>query len=126
MGDVSACLNEIDLVKVKVPEVLHVPYSGKSHTTPDTSHLSWKVADKVQKLNLLTYTPNREGNEFGKLTVDLLLEGEKKLRSASIRTFNKKIANRKEGKSTVDEVDELALLVTTLVDETEDVQTHVL
>lgn len=109
IGDVSACLNEIDVLKTNVPKALNVPYSGKTHTTPDTSHLSWKVAKKVQALGLLTYKSNREGNEFGKLTPDLLLEGEKKLRSSSISTFNKRYRSRQEGKSVAEEIDELSL-----------------
>lgn len=82
-------------------------YQGSSHTTPDTSHLVRKVADKVRDLELQKFIPGREGNAKVKKTINILARGEEQLKSSSLATFNKKIRILIEGGVFEDEVDTL-------------------
>ncbi|KII83571.1 hypothetical protein PLICRDRAFT_77985, partial [Plicaturopsis crispa FD-325 SS-3] len=91
LGDISAAINHIQKVKKQVGLSLGAKYHGRTHTTPDTSASVWKVFHKVQELGLHTFTPDRDGNDSCKATVDILLTGEKKLKSSTLGTINKKI-----------------------------------
>ena len=84
-------------------------YKGKTHTTPDTSHLVWKVANNVKELKLLSFQLHRERypNSDAKSVTNLLDEGENKFRSSSLKTFNKKIQALNQGFAAEDEIDEL-------------------
>lgn len=77
--------------------MLGASYEGKTHTTPDTSGLVWKVASEVRELVLGKYQPRRKGNDKQKLVTNLIDVGERKLLSSSLETFNKKLACMKAG-----------------------------
>jgi hypothetical protein len=66
-------------------------YRGTTHTKPDTSHLVWRVADKARDEELQIYRKNRCGNAKAVAVHDILALGEKKLKSSSLGTFNRKI-----------------------------------
>jgi hypothetical protein len=84
-------------------------YGGTTHTTPDTSDLVWKVADKVRELELQIFKLQRQNhdNDNVKPVVDLLLAGEQKLKSASLATFNKKVHKLIDGHTVEEEIDEI-------------------
>lgn len=66
-------------------------YRGTTHTNPDTSHLVWRVADKVRDEELQIFKRNRRGNAKAVAVHDILSLGEKKLKSSSLATFNRKV-----------------------------------
>jgi hypothetical protein len=67
-------------------------YRSGTHTTPDTSKLIWRVADDAQAMEILYLKHNREVR-CGSISAvaNILKEGEKKLRSSLIKTFNAKL-----------------------------------
>ena len=46
LGDISGTVIQLQNVKKQVSNALGAPYEGKTHTTPDTSALVWKVANE--------------------------------------------------------------------------------
>ncbi|KII90706.1 hypothetical protein PLICRDRAFT_70357, partial [Plicaturopsis crispa FD-325 SS-3] len=108
LGDISAAIVQIQFVKKQIGLELGTKYNGISHTTPDTSASVFKVRDKILEFGLITFQKNREGNDTAKPTTDILLSGEKKLRSSTLKTVNKKIRNLASGIiGDVEEEDEL-------------------
>ena len=97
LGDISGAVIQLQNVKKQVSNTLGAPYEGKTHTTPDTSALVWKVANEVQELVLGKYQPGRKGNDKQKMVTNLIDVGERKLLSSSLETFNKKLACMKAG-----------------------------
>ncbi|KIM76759.1 hypothetical protein PILCRDRAFT_39225, partial [Piloderma croceum F 1598] len=79
LADISAAVDYLQKIKNQVGVALRC-YGGTKHTTPDTSSLVWKVADK-----------QRHDNDAVKPIVDILAAGEWKIKSASLATFNKKV-----------------------------------
>ena len=118
LGDISGAVIQLQNVKKQVLNALGASYQGKTHTTPDTSKLVWKVANKVQELMLGKYLPDHKGNDKQKLVTNLIDVGEKRLLSSTLETFNKKLACMKAGN-----VDELAGMIK--VDEIPSVQLSV-
>jgi hypothetical protein len=59
LGDISAAVLQLQNVKKQVTKALGASYEGKTHTTPDTSMLVWKVANKVRELVLSKYQPGQ-------------------------------------------------------------------
>jgi hypothetical protein len=97
LGDISGAVIQLQNVKKQVTKALGASYEGKTHTTPDTSMLVWKIANEVRELDLSKYQPNRKGNDKQKLVPNLIDVGERKLLSSSLGTFNKKLACMKAG-----------------------------
>ena len=118
LGDISGAVIQLQNVKKQVLNALGASYQGKTHTTPDTSKLVWKVANKVQELMLGKYLPDHKGNDKQKLVTNLINVGEKRLLSSTLETVNKKLACMKAGN-----VDELAGMIK--VDEIPSVQLSV-
>ena len=118
LGDISGAVIQLQNVKKQVLNALGASYQGKTHTTPDTSKLVWKVANKVQELMLGKYLPDHKGNDKQKLVTNLIDVGEKRLLSLTLKMFNKKLACMKAGN-----VDELAGMIK--VDEIPSVQLSV-
>ena len=118
LGDISGAVIQLQNVKKQVLNALGASYQGKTHTTPDTSKLVWKVANKVQELMLGKYLPDHKGNDKQKLVTNLIDVGEKRLLSSTLEMFNKKLACMKAGN-----VDELAGMIK--VDEIPSVQLSV-
>jgi hypothetical protein len=92
LGQISAAIVYLQKVKKQVGLALR-RYVGSSHTNPELSKLVKKVADKARDISLLSYKPERKHyeNTNMKPVVDILAEGEKKLRSSSLKTFNAKL-----------------------------------
>ncbi|KAJ6549654.1 hypothetical protein B0H10DRAFT_1850747, partial [Mycena sp. CBHHK59/15] len=85
-------------------------YQNTGPTTPNTSTLVWHVTDKVAS----------EGLQQCKLTVDVMLTGEAKLKSSTLVTFNKNIFSMIKGHVFEEEEDECPTMVygtTTLQDD---------
>lgn len=97
LGDISGAVLQLQNVKKQVSKALGASYKGKTHTTPDTSPLVWKVAREVRELVLSEYQPGRKGNDKQKVVINLIDVGEKRLLSSSLDTFNKKLACMKAG-----------------------------
>jgi hypothetical protein len=97
LGDISGAVIHLQHVKKQMSLALGGIYDGKTHTTPDTSRLVWRVANKVHELGLDNYDPGRSGNDRQKAIVNLIESGEQKLVSSSLATFNKKLACMMEG-----------------------------
>ena len=118
LRDISGAIIQLQNVKKQALNALGASYQGKTHTTPDTSKLVWKVANKVQELMLGKYLPDHKGNDKQKLVTNLIDVGEKRLLSSTLETVNKKLACMKAGN-----VDELAGMIK--VDEIPSVQLSV-
>ena len=83
--------------KTQVTSALGCPYQSSSHTTPDTSDSVWKVANKMREIGLDTFKPGRDGNDIAKKVVDIMALGEKRLKSSTLATFNKKVRRLHDG-----------------------------
>ncbi|KAF8503300.1 hypothetical protein F5888DRAFT_1917408 [Russula emetica] len=97
LGDISGAVIQLQNVKKQVSKALGASYEGKTHTTPDTSALVWKVANEVRELLLGKYQPGRKGNDKQRLVTNLVDIGERRLLSSSLETFNKRLACMKAG-----------------------------
>jgi len=118
LGDISACIVQLEDIKRQTCMALGVAHQGSSHHTPNTSHLVWKVADKACKLKILTFDPHRARSCPAKCCPDLMALGEAKLQLSSLATFNKKLQGLISGtlcmgdESEVDELPTLGLNIT--------------
>ncbi|KAJ7888770.1 hypothetical protein B0H13DRAFT_2533148 [Mycena leptocephala] len=90
LGNVSAAIVHLQRVKKKIGAALDTAYRSTGHTTPDTSHLVWRVQGKVFS--------EVDGGHFN--------VGEAKLKSSTLRTFHKKLLAMIEGHSFEDDDDE--------------------
>lgn len=83
-------------------------YRGSTHTDVNTTSLIWRIADKTRELDLQTVVTEREAKV--KVHPDILAVGYRKFESSSLATFNRKIADLKEGISCHSELesDEIA------------------
>lgn len=106
LGDVSSCADYLMKIKKALGLALG-KYQGSSHTTPDTSSLVWKVANKVREAELDIFKLQREGNELMKPVTNIILEGERKLKSSTLKTFNKNVRKLVAGEAVDDEVDDM-------------------
>ena len=91
---------------------LEASYNGTTHTTPNTSAIVLKVADKARELKINTFISDREGNNSIKSTVDTLATGEQLIKSLTLATFNKKRRNLASGivLEDLDDVDDIPAL----------------
>ncbi|KAF7337280.1 hypothetical protein MSAN_02280500 [Mycena sanguinolenta] len=106
LGNISAAIIHLQQVKKKIATLLDTTYRSTSHTTPDTSEMVWRVQRTVASEGLQTFDPDRMKITRAKLTQDILIVGEAKLKSSTLATFNKKIAAMGEGHSFEEEEDE--------------------
>jgi hypothetical protein len=90
LGNISAAIVHIRGVKKKIAAALGTSYQSIGHTTPDTSHLVWRVQRKVADEGLQEFQSERPNNSRRKPTVDILKTGQAKLKSSTLATFNKK------------------------------------
>lgn len=97
LANISASSDILNDVKNNVAASLDASYKGRTHKTPDTSRLVWRVALKAQELRLNTYQENRQGNNETKPVLDVLANGERLLKTATLATFNKKLRCLKDG-----------------------------
>ena len=91
------CIAEIEATKSTARTNLKYAYSGSSHKTPDTSSLVWKVANKVQDLQLYEPHPDRDGNETLSMVKNLIQSGANRLKGSTLATFNKKLIDFADG-----------------------------
>ncbi|KAJ7915105.1 hypothetical protein B0H13DRAFT_1610806, partial [Mycena leptocephala] len=110
LGNISAAIIHLQRVKKKVAAALGTKYQNTGHTTPDTSELVWRVANKVASEDLQQFEDGRANNDKCKLTVNIMLTGEEKLKSSTLATFNKKILAMIDGHEFEDEEDECPAL----------------
>lgn len=108
LADISAAVDYLQKIKKEVGEVLG-GYKGKTHTSPDTSDLVWKVANDVRELELLVFKLDRQRypNDCASPVTDVLMKGEQKLKLSSLKTFNTKIRVFMSGYCIEDEVDDI-------------------
>jgi hypothetical protein len=91
LAEISSALDYLQKVKKEVGIGLR-GYRSETHTTPDTSDLVWKVANNVRDTELFLCKVDRPDlpTEVTKV-VNILKEGEKKLKSSSLKTFNHRL-----------------------------------
>lgn len=126
LGDISAAIDYLNKIKKKVSSALSSSYQRSTHTAPDTSHLVWRVADKIRDEELQEFRENRVGNSKVKAVVDVLGNGEAKLKSSSLASFNKKISAMVKGHVYDDEQDAIPQTQLSIggSDETEDMASY--
>lgn len=105
LGNISAAVNYLQLIKKQVKKSLKTNYQGNTHKDADTRALVWKVADKARELQLQERIPDRD--VAAKPTPDLRALGQQKFESSSLATFNKKLLEIKSGQKPTLEDDEL-------------------
>jgi hypothetical protein len=122
LGDISAAIDYLNKIKKKVSSALSSSYQRSTHTNPDTSHLVWRVADKIRDEELQVFSEKRLAKSKVKPVVDILATGEAKLKSSSLTAFNKKISAMVKGHAYEEEHDGIpqAQLSIGGSDETED------
>jgi hypothetical protein len=106
LGDISAALNNLQDIKKQIGAFLETSYRGSKHTSPDTSDIVHKVAGKLEELDLHQFQPGQIGDST-KQVVDTLASGMKKIKSATLVTFNKKVHGMNMGEWIEDKPDEL-------------------
>jgi hypothetical protein len=110
MGDASACITVVDEVKTRVQELFDLKIESSLHTTPNTTHLCYRVANKARECEWLKFKPGRPGNSNATRRVDLLDDGLKKIQKSTITSFNNKVHDMYSGRlqpESVAEIDEL-------------------
>jgi hypothetical protein len=90
-------------VKKTVAAALNTSYQSTGYTTPDTSHLIWRVQGKVVSEGLHQFNAKRTNNSCRKLVVDILKTGEAELKSLTLATFKKKTTAMIAGHGFVDD-----------------------
>lgn len=108
LGNIAAGINYLQLIKKHVTRSLGSGYQGSTHTEVDTSSLVWRIARKSKELNLQSLIVGREANTNCKVVTDVIASGHKKFETSSLVTFNKKIADMKQGIPLHMETDEIA------------------
>ncbi|KAI9436430.1 hypothetical protein H4582DRAFT_2078512 [Lactarius indigo] len=114
LGNIAAGINYLQLVKKQVTRSLKSGYRGSTHTDVDTSALIWRIANKARELDLQTAIVDRpaEGNTAPRPVVNIFTAGFKKFQTSSLATFNKKLADMRQGSPSSghwqSEVDEIA------------------
>ena len=81
---------------------MNLTYQNKGHNDVTTNHLVWIVANKVHEEGLHLFQEGRVGNAKVKCVVDTLASGEVKLKSSTLKTFNRKIADIVAGRMCID------------------------
>ncbi|KAJ7241231.1 hypothetical protein B0H12DRAFT_1024303, partial [Mycena haematopus] len=115
LADISAAIDVIDSVKNSIAMSLDASYNGRSHKTPHTSNLVWRIAHKARELGLNRFNPARDENSVVKASVDILSAGEAVLRSPSLATFNKNRKDLLKGIHVQEEEDEMPPMGLSLV-----------
>jgi hypothetical protein len=108
LGNIAAGINYLQLIKKRVTRSLGSGYQGSTHTDVDTSALVWRIAHKSRELGLQCATIDREANTNCKAVTDVIAHGHQKFEASSLATFNKKIADMKQGIPLQMEIDEIA------------------
>ncbi|KAF7966984.1 hypothetical protein HWV62_36286 [Athelia sp. TMB] len=107
LGDISASANYLMKIKTALGPALG-KYQGSTHTTPDTSSLVLRVAEKMSEIELNKAVLSRVGNDVARPVEDILSKGERELKSATLNTFNKNIRKARSGVIIEEEQDDIA------------------
>ncbi|KAF8174792.1 hypothetical protein K438DRAFT_1548645, partial [Mycena galopus ATCC 62051] len=83
LGNISAAIVHLQYVKKKIATALNSVHTSAGHTTPEASHLVWRVQRKVSSEGMQQFNPARSNNTRGKLTMDISKVGEAKLKSST-------------------------------------------
>lgn len=89
---------------------MKLSYQNKNHSDVDTTHLVWRVANKIRDEDLQSHNKKRHGNSKIKPVIDILATGEAKLKSSTLKTFNRKLVAMVEGRLYEEEDDSLPQL----------------
>ncbi|KAJ7843860.1 hypothetical protein B0H13DRAFT_1909201 [Mycena leptocephala] len=71
LGNMSAAIVHLQRVKKKIAAALNSAHTSAGHTTPETSHLVWRVQRKVSSEKIQQFDSTRSNNTRGKLTKDI-------------------------------------------------------
>ncbi|KAG0698558.1 hypothetical protein DFH29DRAFT_1081734 [Suillus ampliporus] len=110
LGNISATVDLLQNVKKQVGSALGIAYHGLNHSSPDTSASVWKVAKKINELRLHQFTSDRTEDDAVKPVVDTLMTGEKKMKTSTLATFNRKVRKMLAGEGFEQEEDEIPSL----------------
>lgn len=94
-------------LKKQIAKAMKTAYQGTSHKDPNTNHLVHCVSEKVHKEGLHLFTEDRPGNAKAKAILNILLAGEAKIKSSTLKAFNRKIQAMVEGQQYNEELDSL-------------------
>ncbi|KAH9036996.1 hypothetical protein EDB85DRAFT_2142800 [Lactarius pseudohatsudake] len=97
LGNISAGINYLQLVKKQVTKSLKSGYQGSTHTDVDISALVWRIANKARELELQTTIVDQEDNLTLRPVANIFTTGFKKFQTSSLVTFNKKLADMRQG-----------------------------
>ncbi|EIW75109.1 hypothetical protein CONPUDRAFT_159245 [Coniophora puteana RWD-64-598 SS2] len=108
IGHGAACIKQAAASKLKVPEILGIYPQSRSHTTPETRHITVTALRKVLDKQLLVYVPGRGlSSKTVKPMTDLMAVGRSKLESQALADFNKRLQQLQNGLEVDDEVDDI-------------------
>ena len=98
---ISAAVDHLQHIRKQVGSSLGISYHGLIHTTPDTDSPVQKISYKVNKLAMHVVAPpcHNTNTTAVKPVVDALAAGERKLKSSTLSTFNRKVQTLLAGKS---------------------------
>ncbi|KAJ7888781.1 hypothetical protein B0H13DRAFT_1468034, partial [Mycena leptocephala] len=71
LGNMSAAIVHLQRMKKKIAAALNSAHTSAGHTTPETSHLVWRVQRKVSSEKIQQFDSTRSKNTRGKLTTDI-------------------------------------------------------
>ena len=104
--DISATVGLFQHVRQQVGSSLGISYHGLN-VTPDTDASVQNVAYRVNEFAMHVVTPGRKENTRIKPVIDALAAGERKLKSSTLATFNRKVQALLVGQCVEDEEDEI-------------------
>ncbi|KAJ7170439.1 hypothetical protein C8R43DRAFT_1120868 [Mycena crocata] len=120
LGNISAAIIHLQQVKKTVATALYAACRNTGHTTPDTSEMVWRVQQKVVAEGLQCFQTGRANNGHSKLATDILMTREAKLKSSTLRTFNKKLAAMIAGRGSEEEEHECPAIAFGVSEESEE------
>ena len=97
LGNITAGVNYLQLIERRVTGSLGSGYQGSTPTDVDMSSLVWRIANKSRELRLQEVTADRTANTHCRPVIDVSLAGYRRFDASSLATFNKKIAELKQG-----------------------------
>ncbi|KAF8236842.1 hypothetical protein L208DRAFT_1250356, partial [Tricholoma matsutake] len=107
LGDISAAVNYLQLIKTKVTRSMHTNYQGSMHKVVDTCKLVWHIANKAWELHSQEVVLVRDGQSSAKYVPNLCTKGQEKFTASSLATFNKKVQDMAAGRVVLPENDEM-------------------
>ncbi|KAH8982330.1 hypothetical protein EDB92DRAFT_1804670, partial [Lactarius akahatsu] len=109
LGNIAAGINYLQLMKKQVTNSLESGYQGFTHSDVDTSALVRPIAHKVNDLKLQSVNNDCQVNSTVHPVVNVFTAGYRNFQTLSLATFNKKIADMRQGKPSQPEVNEITM-----------------